>query len=267
MYDSLRISLGLPIGTPEWMVYAMADAIAKKNAESITKIVDPRQNTIREKIRVAPGNTARLLLEKCWFQIQNGVYLDFLDKNVLDIGGWFGGIAPILSNSASHITVVDPIFKEKNLESLYLKDLKNMENHIHFQFEDNGPITPELARRREKNAVNSKKVYEEVLWWKTYDPAGIHNHIQRNPSYGENLVWIPGSSQDYIFVNYVLLKTTVRQIEFLDEMNRVLKTDWQIIISDYEMPQEVLSMIRSRFIDIRIVQNNEGRFIVMGRKR
>ncbi len=265
MYDSLRISLGLPIGTPEWMVYAMADALTKKNAATITKIVDPRQDEIRENTRVAPGNSTKVLFEKCWFQFKNGIYPDFLNKNVLDIGGGFGGIAPVLSNSASQIIVADPMFWENNIEELYREDEKRILHRIKLRniFLEKNPHLSHI----QANITEAKIVKDEFDWWKTYDPNDLHKnhkHIKRNPSYGENLVWIPSNSQDYIFVNYVLLKTTVRQIEFLDEMNRVLKTGWQIIISDYEMPQEVLSMVQSRFTDIRIVQDNEGRFIVRG---
>lgn len=264
MYDSLRISLNLPIGTPEWMVYVIADAIARKNADAITKIVDPRQESIRENTRVAPANSTKVLFEKCWFQFKNRVYPDFLDKNVLDVGGGFGGIAPVLSNSASQIIVADPIFWENDIEESYKEDEKRILHRITLRniFLEKNPHLSHI----QADITEATIVKDEFDWWKTYDPVGKHRHIQRNPSYGEHLVWILSNSQDYIFVNYVLSKTTVHQIEFLEEMNRVLKTGWQIIISDYEMPQEVLSLLRSRFTDMSIIQNNGERFVGMGRK-
>jgi SAM-dependent methyltransferase len=266
MTQALRESLHIPGWLPPWMRDAMVYQFEQRTHDQALQIIDPRQEVIRENIRVAPGNSTSVLLDTCWFQYKNNIYPDFLNKNVLDIGGGFGGIAPVLSNSASQIIVVDPIFNEKNLESLYLTDLSGMENRTHLQFDDTIPVSPECLQIRAKNIVNTKKVYEEVLWWKTYDPNGRHKHIKRNPSYGEHLVWIPSNSQDFVFVNYVFLKTTVRQIEFLNEMNRVLKTGWQIIISDYEMPEDRLSLVWSKFTNMSIIQNNGERFIGMGRK-
>jgi len=40
---------------------------------------------------------------------------------------------------------------------------------------------------RIKNFNEQKQVQKELLWWNNYQPKGIHSHIDRNGSYGENL--------------------------------------------------------------------------------
>lgn len=264
MTQALRESLNIPGWLPPWMRDAMVYQFEQRTHTRALHVIDPRQELIRENTRVAPANSTKVLFEKCWFQFKNGVYPDFLDKNVLDVGGGFGGIAPVLSNSASQIIVADPIFWENDIEESYKEDEKRILHRITLRniFLEKNPHLSHV----QTDITEATIVKDEFYWWKTYDPVGKHRHIQRNPSYGEHLVWILSNSQDYIFVNYVLSKTTVHQIEFLEEMNRVLKTGWQIIISDYEMPEDRLSLVRSKFIDINIIQSNEGRFMVMGRK-
>jgi len=59
MSESLRSSLGLPSWVPENMVYALV----AQSQQKATNLIDPRQETIREKIRIAPGNSTKTLLE------------------------------------------------------------------------------------------------------------------------------------------------------------------------------------------------------------
>jgi hypothetical protein len=57
-------------------------------------------------------------------------------------------------------------------------------------FTDSPPsnLTPEILRLREKKYQEKKKLYNELLWWRNYDPLNKHAHITRNSSYGEHLV-------------------------------------------------------------------------------
>ena len=265
-------ALGIPTWQiPEWMQYALAQKQTNTTVRKVWGILhDERQDTIREKIRVAPGNSASTLLSMLGFQSQWTVYPDFLEKNVLDIGGWFGWLAPVLSHSAQQITVVDPIFNEKNFDDYYRDDLRKLESKRQLIQQYSTSDIPDSVRLiRQRNLNEMDKVYKESLWWKEYDSIEEHAHIKRNPSYGENLVWIPDESQDFVFANYVLLKDTVRPEDFLHEVIRVLKKWGTLIVSDYEMKETVRELL-NRLLTLKegsIIQDDGTRFIAQFYKR
>lgn len=265
MIESLRSSLGLPSWLPEGMVYAIA---AKKEKEVI-HIIDTRQETIREKIRISPGNSTKTLLENFWYQTKYGIYPDFQWKHILDIGGGFWWVAPILGNSAQQITVVDPIFRENKYNDLYQEDICRMEKFM-TTFEPWQRNISDTARLlRIKNLNEQKQVQKELLWWKEYDSTWKHSHIKRNASYGENLEWIQDNSIDVIFIKHVISKKTVHPENFLKEIQRVLKQNGYIIISDDDMSPELLRKI-FWFFDFQekdILENQWTYFIARGRKK
>mgnify|MGYP002776134741 FL=1 len=239
-----REELWLPSNIPEWLVFALQQASNRK----IDSAIDERQWLIREKIRVAPGNSVRTLLKNLGYKNRNGIYPDFQWKNILDIGWWFGWLASVLEHSVSKLTVVDPVFREADYEFLYQEDVGRLERlSNHRNFPDDATVSSELRAIREKNTAESKQVLQELLWWKEYDPIWTHEHIIRNPSYGENLEWIPEKSADAIFVNYVLSKKTVNPIAFLHEIIRVLKLGWYVVVSDNDMTNEIRSLVYNTF--------------------
>lgn len=265
MTESLRAALGLPSWIPENMVYALA---AQKEQAAMA-VVDPRQDAIREKIRIAPGNSTKTLLGNFWYQTKYGIYPDFQWKNILDIGGGFGWVAPILGNSAKQITVVDPVFREDNYNELYLEDIWRIERlmtHLESWVKN---ISAETQSLRTRNHNEQKQVQRELLWWKEYDPNWEHSHIKRNASYGENIEWIPDNSIDVIFINYVLSKKTVHPEDFLKEIQRVLKPNGYIIVSDNDMTAELLNQLfwSLNFQEEDILENKPTCFIAKGRKK
>ena len=231
---------------------------------------DPRQKDIREKIRVAPGNSTETLLWACGFQKIDDMYPDFSGKSVIDIGGGFGWIAPLLSDSVWEITVVDPVFREADIDILYEDDIWKVERQFQMFSEPPSPdLTPEILRLREKNLQEKKRLYNELLWWRNYESNGEHAHIKRNPSYGENLIWIESDSQDFAFVNYVITKETVNPKVFLQEAARVLKKWGKLILRDYHMSDTIIRLIRESFImeEEDILQDENTVFLAVATKK
>jgi SAM-dependent methyltransferase len=269
MTQSLRESLGIPSHVPEWLIYALL----AQQAQKVAVIVDDRQVKIRENIRIAPAHSTESLLTACGYQAKDGIYSDFQGKDIVDIGGGFWGIAPKLSNSANQIIVVDPVFREKYFEALYYKDLDRLESNMSMKFDDKTPPSSELIRLRESNRINAEKVYQEFLWWKWYKPkSDKHKHIKRNSSYGEHLEWISDNSEDFVFVNYVLHKSTVKLDDFLSEVKRILKTGWCLIISEYQTYhsenstrlEQIIAAIKKQFTleENNFVENSNRRVIM-----
>lgn len=247
------------------MVYAIAD----QRKKAAMQIIDPRQEIIREKIRIAPGNSTSKLLDNLWYHNEDGIYPDFQWKKILDIGGGFGWVAPILWESAAEITVVDPVFREKNHTTLYEEDIGRIERLIWSLSLWDASISPETQLLRAKNLREQRQVQQELLWWKTYDPAWKDRHIRRNDSYGEHLVGIPVDSIDVIFVDYVISKKTVDPEKFLQETHRVLKKNGHIIISDNDMFPELFSLIFQYFdfSEDTIIENRDVYFTGKGQKK
>lgn len=230
-------------------------------------VVDSRQEMIRESTRIASWNSTQNLLEQCWYVFNGVIFPEFIWKNILSIGWGFWGVAPVLSDSARQIILVDPIFWEEKLDQYYTEDEQKILERIRLRenyFAANQHLTHIPADINE-----ARIVLQEFYWWKQYDPKGIHRHIMRNSSYGEELKWIPDGSQDNIFINYVLLKETVQLEKFLWEANRVLWKNGEIILSDYEMPTHALQAIRLIFSygENDIIQNDKNRFIVRLHKK
>ena len=143
----------------------MVYALVAQSQQKATNLIDPRQETIREKIRIAPGNSTKTLLGNFWYQHHNWIYPDFLWKNILDIGGGFWWVAPILWNSAQRITVVDPIFREDNYNIFYQEDIWRMERRMKaFEFLPEA-TSDKIRSLRIKNFNEQKQVQKELLWW------------------------------------------------------------------------------------------------------
>lgn len=206
-------------------------------------VVDSRQEMIREKIRIAPGNSTKTLLENFWYQNYYWVYPDFQWKNILDIGGGFGWVAPILANSAKQIIVIDPVFREPNFHLLFQEDIWRIERLIESSSSYNADISDSIQLLRARNHQEQKQVQKELLWWNDYQPKEIHSHIQRNTSYGEKLEGITDNSMDVIFLNYVISKKTVDIEGVVKEITRVLKKDGYVIVSDNDMSQDLYGQI------------------------
>jgi 2-polyprenyl-3-methyl-5-hydroxy-6-metoxy-1,4-benzoquinol methylase len=229
--------LGIPTWQmPEWMQHAILEWRSKK-AQQVQGILqtqnDDRQVKIRERIRVAPSKSTKTLLEECWFNEKDWVYLDFQWRTVLDIGWGFGWVAPRLHKSkCEQITLVDPIFSENNIQIHYDRDIELANKRLNSSHEPSTHPSAEIARMRKANAIESQKIFDELNWWKTYDPDGEHHRIKRNPSFWENIEWVPGDSQDYVFVKNVLFKETVKPKEFIKEIHRVLRNGGCLILSD-----------------------------------
>lgn len=78
------------------------------------------------------------------------------------------------------------MFRDSNLTSLYNEDKEKAMHRIGLlkkYLKEN----PHLLHIHD-DIAESNKAYEEIAWWKDYEPNGKHRNIKRNPSFGENLV-------------------------------------------------------------------------------
>lgn len=205
--------------------------------------------------QVAPSNSiTSLLLFLGYEPNKSWIYEDFVWKSILDIWGWFWWIAPNLFSSAWNITVVDPIFNEKDLGKLLEKTLESQAN-IKWLREEY------LTKNKWKLSIRSDIceagiVYKECSWWKDYTREKFPN-VKRNNSYWEKLVWIDDNSLDFVFLTYVLSKQTVKMQEVINEVNRVLKINWTLIISDYEDNKWFIPYLSKFFrVEIKLINND-----------
>lgn len=215
---------------PSWVPEGLIEANQKNIKQSTKEIVELSSLEDIKKIpQRAPSSSTASLLSYLWYHKIRWIYKDFQGKNIVDIGWWFGGVAANLCYSAKMITVVDPVFQEKELEKLLAKNLRDQEEIMWLRRDY-------LARNRDSSNVKmdiceAELVFQECSWWEKYTLQDFPN-VQRNPSYWEKLVWIEDNSQDVVFLNFVLSKATVQYKQVMQEVLRVLKSDGVVIISD-----------------------------------
>ncbi len=224
-------------------------------SQEIHHVINPYLVKICERVRIASSKSTKTLLGQCWFEEKDWVFPDFQWRTVLDIGWGFGWVAPMLCTSkCKKIIVVDPIFSEADIETHYQRDIELAKNRMNSRHDDsNNPPSAEVIRMRKENAIEAQKVFDELIWWKDYDPDGEHYRIKRNPSFWENIEWVPGDSQDYVFVKNVLFKDTVNPKKFIQEIHRVLRNGGCLILSDIfpdekekkQKAHEALELLRS----------------------
>lgn len=232
----------LPTWIPEWLIQT-TQMPQKEQVNNLLWL--PKLDEIKQIPQRAPSNSNTSLLAFLWYHKVKGIYPDFVGKKVLDIWWGFGGVASNLWASAESITVVDPIFQEKNLEKLLAKNLQDQEEFMSLRkeyWEKNKNIS-----NIKSDICEGKLVYKECSWWENYTEELFPN-VVRNHSYGEHLVGIDDHSQDIVFLNFVLSKTTVDHNKVLQEVWRVLKHNGIVIISDNDDKKWLLYDVGKQFI-------------------
>lgn len=241
---------------PSWILQQMIDAERYANAKKVEAITYPSIKEIQEKVAQRnPTNSIAWTLKNLGF-IKNKwwVYPAFLWKNILDLWGGFWWTSKELELSAQNIVVIDPIFRMEDLDLRLQWQISGQKDIIDGRqsWFDSHPDKVHIAEEIEE----MKQVLEDLLWWKNEYQKERYPHIKRNNSYGENIVWVEDNSQDYVFLNYVLTKSTVDAEWVLNEAHRVLKKWWKIIVSDSnEIIQTILPQIMSQFKDIDRKEN------------
>lgn len=249
-FDDLDDRWNLPSWIPAWLLAAERAKIWEKTKAIVEKKPEEEQR-ILEAAKRAPQNSISTLLNFLWFKkTKNSVYPDFFWKNVLDIWGGFWWVAPNLSFSASEIIVADPSFRQENISEMLEKEVK-WQNEV-IRLRTNFFVKNPNKLNVKEDIEEAENVLQDLTWWQREYTKERYPHIRRNISYWENLMWIDDNSQDYVFLNYVLSKETVEFEKVINEVKRVLKKGWKLIVSDYHMEDKVLNYIESLFdVDIR----------------
>lgn len=215
------------------------------NQEKKKKIVDINQRS--------PSNSIYSLILFLWLEFE-----EFKWKNVIDIGWWFWWLAKNIVDFAKKLIIVDPIFSE-DIEKTFKKNIEDQEYFIYTRKES-------LKNDRTKSHIHAQIqewniVLEEMKWWINYTKENFPN-VERNPSYAEKIVWIENNSQDYVFCNYVLSKETIDIEDAIKELNRILKSGWKIIYSDYEKDEKLLTEFK-KYFKLEIIYDEKDWIIII----
>lgn len=213
-----------------------------------------KQEKIKNSSQRAPSKSIKWLLNFLWIKLE-----EFKWKNVVDLWWWFWWLAKNIVNYVNNITIVDPIFIEENIDNLLNKNIIEQVRLINAR-NDLVKSNPNIPKET-PNSIESKKVLEEMKWWINYSQIKYPNVI-RNPSYAENIVWIENNSQDYVFCNYVLSKETIDIEDAIKELNRILKSGWKIIYSDYEKDEKLLIEFK-KYFKLEIIYDEKDWIIII----
>lgn len=259
---------------PSWIHPALVQATLKKiqistktNSEIVLNWWKRNQPSLEEIKKIpqrAPSNSIKSLLSFLWLDKN-----DFTWKNVLDLGWWFWWVAANLEETAWYITVVDPVFWEKNLKKLLVENISSQERAINSREEliKNNSNIPKIT----KNSIETELVLDEMKWWLNYNPINNKN-IERNASFWEKIDWVMDKSQDYVFCNYVLTKEIVKFEEVIKEIYRVLKNWWQLIYSDNildedeEKNKKIIEEL-TKYFEIEIKHKDKSKIIIICTKK
>lgn len=178
---------------------------------------------------VAPQVSGAMLLTILDVEKQGDIYPEILDKQVTDVWWWFGDLAFELSSSAKKIIVVDPIFAAENLNDFLGQEKERAGNRLQ--------KTQQITAKDVANILSSQKqVYEGIQNREKYTSAPSEK-ILRNPSFAQDIQWIPQNSQDLVFLNFILDKlytgdnaTSIEEIrKALQSAIHITKSGWKIM--------------------------------------
>lgn len=222
----------------------------------VEKLTSPqeKQEKIRNSPQRAPAKSIKWLLDFLWIKLE-----DFKWKNVVDLWWGFWWLAKNIVDFVKKLTIVDPIFLEENIDNVLNKNIIEQVRLINAR-EDLVKSNPNLPKET-PNSIESKKVLEEMKWWINYKKEKFPN-VERNPSYAENIVWVEDESIDYVFCNYVLSKETIDIEDAIKELNRILKSGWKIIYSDYEKDEKLLTEFK-KYFKVEIIYDNNNWIIII----
>lgn len=220
--------------------------------------IENKQEKIKNSPQRAPSKSIKWLLDFLWLNSEK-----FKWKNVIDLWWWFWWLAKHIVDYANNITIVDPIFLEKNIDSILNKNIIEQVRLINTR-EDLVKSNPTIPTETQ-NSIESKKVLEEMKWWINYSKIKYPNVI-RNSSYAENIVWIWNETQNFVFCNYVLSKETIDIEDAIKEINRVLKSRWQLIFTEYERDEKIIDELKEYFTLDIVSDDRDGIVIICTKK-
>lgn len=171
--------------------------------------------------RVAPQTPGTKVLKIFGFEKRWDIYPEFKDKNITDIWWWLSNFAFELSPSVQKIVVVDPTY-HYNLKECVEDQKQKAENRL--------AKTIELQSTSERDLTENLNLEKEVGEWiqkRRENISKLDPKIELNDSFAQNIIWIPDSSQDAVFFNFVL--HTLKDDESLEaEILAALKNAYRI---------------------------------------
>lgn len=215
---------------------------------------EEKQEKIKNSSQRAPAKSIKWLLDFLWLNSEK-----FKWKNVVDLWGWFWWLAKNIVDFAKELTIVDPIFLEENIDEVIQQNIESQKTFIYLRekhINENPEKKHIIPQIQEWNIV-----LEEMKWWIDYNPVKYPN-VNRNPSYAENIIWIDDKSQDFVFCNYVLSKETIDLEDAIKELNRILKSWWKIIYSDYEKDEKLLTEFK-KYFKLEIIYDEKDWIIII----
>ena len=187
---------------------------------------------------------------------------DFRWKKVTSIGWWFWIFEMDVAKNWADVTIVDPMFADKDWIDLKLQWNVNwmkgkMKRKIMLKFwEMKKEILETLSEDRSEKEM--QEVREKLQWYDdcqreimeyTRRRELLLDHLENwkinsekywlilNTSSGDNIKWVENNSQDFIIIWHTLWhiynKSSLNVIDFLSESLRLLKSGWKLYIIDY----------------------------------
>ncbi len=242
-------------------------------------------------IHVSPQLPSDVMLAISGFEKRWDLYPELQDKNVVDIGGWFGGLPFELSSSVKGLSVVDPLFSVDNLEEFLDADIEKIEKlilkynsileelnpkltnayeelDIYLDYQVSNPSSRQtvekissniqwLSKRKKllsRNIESTKKVLKQLKWWKNKFPS----NVVLNWSSGEDIRWIKKWKQDIVFMNNVLSKSNIDSVKAFQEALDLISMDGQIVIVDENIDSNLSDLLEKNGIK----GEENGRYII-----
>ncbi len=231
-------------------------------------------------VLVSPSLPWSELLNILWYKKQWDIYVEFLDKNITDIWSWLWWFIFKIEDSVDKVNAVDPLYSSSDkIKIMGIEELRAKNRYISIQ--DNIEIKKNKIKQIEEGILNldfivRKKPSDQQL---RYDVENLHTEKSKlnsditNSSKSLELnnrvysdikerkhrwynntdkltligrwwedTWLPEQSQDFVFITNTINKETANYKEMLIEADRILKQDWEIIISnnDKKIPDTLI---------------------------
>ncbi|MFZ2150659.1 MAG: hypothetical protein WAZ12_04845 [Candidatus Absconditicoccaceae bacterium] len=173
----------------------------------------------------------------------------FEGKQILDLGGGFGGMPFLLEEYIDQYVVCDPCFEETvkdialnntlSIQENFIKESKKKIEVINNQL-NNLQSRQTAAKYRYNDLfeqsndlqnmyVTKQKVLNYINMRSNFDQTK-HPKIVINPSKGEDINGIENNSQDIVLICHILDKKYLNYFGILAEASRILKINGEILV-------------------------------------
>ncbi len=209
-----------------------------------------------------PANIAPHIGVQDFLDIADMKLEDFDGKNIADIAGGAWLLSLYIQNKATpaHVVLIDIDLQKKSFEQIVERarntfekfshapaglpkfelELADISSQLEKVFDPKNPLnSSDLSLQKEKKEKFITHIKDKMD--KLKESAELLNKylsheykgLELNDSSGEHIIWIESNSQDIVFINHILCKLPDIYFQILQEADRILKPDGEIIIVDY----------------------------------